>query len=503
MHTQLTRKGYIIPKSDLNGEQIKELVKELTAIPVLPPTYSKKTNAFKCLRESTRHYYLPRYYGVKKFGEPKEIHFNDYNLPKNLGHTIVLKDYQKDVVDVSLKHIKEFGGGVISLACGMGKTVCALYMLMQLKKKTLVVVHKNFLLDQWVQRIKQFIPNARIGTIQGAVIDTTDKDIVIAMLQSVSMRTYDPAVFADFGTIIVDENHHISTEVFSKALPKIAARYTIGLSATPVRQDKLEKVVFWYLGDIIYKLGRDDTDCVLVKRVHFQSNNDLYIQEHRMMDRTLNHGKMISQIANYAPRNRMIVHEILYYVREEGRQILVMSDRRDVQLKRLKMMLDGQKAVISRNGIERPLTIGMFLGGQKKSDREKSETCDVILATYGVARDGLDIKTLNTLLLATPVTDIEQACGRILRENAENGTRPLIIDISDSFSVFLNQSKKRLKFYKSKTYKVSDFYYKENAVFNSLEISSKNLSKVKVNSSSDSSKKEVIDCKAYTFSDSE
>ena len=91
---------------------------------------------------------------------------------------------------------------------------------MTLKVKTLVVVHKEFLVNQWKERIAQFLPNAKVGKIQSNVINTKDKDIVIGMLQSISMKEYDESVFSDFGFVIYDECHHLGAEVFSKALLK-------------------------------------------------------------------------------------------------------------------------------------------------------------------------------------------------------------------------------------------------------------------------------------------
>ena len=89
------------------------------------------------------------------------------------------------------------------------KTVLSLKIIAELKKKTLVIVHKGFLLNQWVERIHQFLPDARIGKIQGQVIDIDDKDIVIGMLQSLSMKDYPNDMFDSFGLTIVDEVPYI------------------------------------------------------------------------------------------------------------------------------------------------------------------------------------------------------------------------------------------------------------------------------------------------------
>ena len=102
-----------------------------------------------------------------------------------------LRDYQTKIVNKCYKHMKKKYGGILSVPCGRGKTVMAINLFTKLKKKTLVIVHKEFLMNQWIERIKQFCDKSvSIGIIQGKKIDVDDKDIVIFMLQSLSMKKY-------------------------------------------------------------------------------------------------------------------------------------------------------------------------------------------------------------------------------------------------------------------------------------------------------------------------
>ena len=94
-----------------------------------------------------------------------------------------LRKEQEPIVKLYLDAAEKKGGGIISLKCGGGKTVLALYLLSVLKKKTVVVVHKDFLMTQWRDRILQFLPDARIGKIQQNTVDIENKDIVLAMVQ--------------------------------------------------------------------------------------------------------------------------------------------------------------------------------------------------------------------------------------------------------------------------------------------------------------------------------
>ena len=103
-------------------------------------------------------------------------------------------------------------------------------------------------------------------------------------------------------------------------------------------------------------------------------------------------------------------------------------------------------------------SVGYYVGGMKKNDLKESESCKILLGTYPMANEGLDIQSLNGLILATPKSDIVQSVGRISRIKHEN-IQPLIIDIVDNFSIFERQSKKRLDLYKKNKYEVEDIKY--------------------------------------------
>ena len=113
--------------------------------------------------------------------------------------------------------------------------------------------------------MKEFT-DAKVGIIQQDVIDTDGKDIVIGMLQSISKDKYSSDIFKDFGLVIFDEAHHAPSQYFSKALPIIACKKTLALSATPNRADKLEKILFWYFGDIMYKAPAEAINNLVVTK---------------------------------------------------------------------------------------------------------------------------------------------------------------------------------------------------------------------------------------------
>lgn len=323
-------------------------------------------------------------------------------------------------------------------------TVMAIYLMCQVKKKALVVVHKDFLLQQWKERIEQFCPTARIGLIKAKTVDTEDKDIVIASLQSLSMKKYEPDTFSDFGFVIADECHHTSAEVFSRALRKVNFKYSLGLSATVKRKDGLSKVFMWYLGGILYSnvKNKGQKDEVDVQLHYYYDPYPDYSKEVYMMGNKLNISKMINNICEYSERQKYIVDcvkEIL--AKEPERKIIILSDRR--------AHLENVGKLLAREGIEN----GNYFGGMKPNELKVSESKQVLLGTFCMVSEGFDCKSLDTLILASPKSDVTQSCGRILREEAAKRRHvPLIVDIIDQFSIFERQGKKRLTYYKSQKY---------------------------------------------------
>jgi superfamily II DNA or RNA helicase len=320
-------------------------------------------------------------------------------------------------------------------------TIMALYIIAKLKLKTLVIVHKEFLLNQWIEKINEFLPDAKIGKIQGQIIDIEDKDIVIGMLQSLSMKEYPEDTFDSFGFTIIDETHHLAAEVFVRSLQKIVTKYILGLSATMERKDGLTKVFKMFIGDIIYKMKRDKDEGVLIKAVKFVTQDEEFNTVEYDFRGNVKYSTMISKLCSFNNRTEMIISIIENELKLNNKQQIIVLG----QFKNILTYL--YKAIEHRNiG-----TVGYYIGGMKEEQLKKSELKQIIIATYSMAAEGLDIKTLTTLILATPKTDIEQAVGRILREKHE---QPLVIDIIDNHEVFKKQWDKRKAYYLKNNYKI-------------------------------------------------
>jgi superfamily II DNA or RNA helicase len=432
----LGTRGYTIFKSTLSNEQIRKIKKDLT---VKPFSTHGQDIAYPIYRDSDKKFYLPRYYGIEEFGQPSSRLSKGLDIHLEFQGT--LRDYQYNIIDKYIAHVGESGGGLLDVEPGKGKTVMALNIISRLKKKTLVIVHKTFLMNQWIERIEQFLPDAKVGRIQGDIIDTKDKDIVLGMLQSLSNKEYSDELWAEFGLCVFDECHHLSAEVFSNVMIRIVTNYNLGLSGTMTRKDGLSKVFKYFIGPVVHKEKTDVTAEVIVKSIAYENDSMFDGVKTDFKGEPL-YSCMITKL-DYPERNQMIANII-------KNELELNPDQQIMILANTKSMIQNLHKMIS----EYEPSIGYYLGGMKEEQLKESETKRIILGTYAMASEGLDIKTLTTLVLATPKSDVCQSVGRILRSNHAH---PLVIDILDQHPLFENQYSKRVTYYNSKYYCIKEY----------------------------------------------
>lgn len=543
LNTYFGQKGYTILKKDLSVQQINQIKTDLTIKPFTMGSPNGGGVSFPSYRESGNKIYVPHYYGIEKFGEPSEIKIPDgENISLNFNGE--LRDYQIPVVNKYISHVtsKQVSGGLLELPCAWGKTSGSLYILSRLKKKTIVIVHKEFLMNQWVERIHQFLPEARIGKIQGQVIDVENKDIVLCMLQSLIGKDYPSTLFEQFGLTIIDEVHHISSQTFSNSLFKVVTKYMLGLSATMNRKDGTTSVFKMFLGEVLYKSEPKSEHNVEVRAITYKTTDEEFNSTILDFKGQPQISSMISKLCAYNRRTEFIISSLTNFIQVENvseetvRQhkqkmdeanpackmcnkninylvrntccdkveycLLCMEnvvesakipqieinkktgEEKEVK-KRAKCPLCNKVLCFEQNYIEnpyvKPLTdrhtiimshninvldyiykkfvcknlasIGYYIGGMSEQELKHTEKQQVILASFSMAAEGLDIPSLNAEFLITPKTDIVQSVGRILR--AKHATSaPIIYDFVDSHDVFKRQWLKRKAFYKKQNYKI-------------------------------------------------
>lgn len=439
----LTLQGYKLDKNSVPN--LIQLKTALTVRPYIPSVFVKPqyVQKYPVFVETKDHIFVPKHYGIAEFGPPPK---SERDVPKTPADFWKfegkIRDNQVEVVNSYLT--PEPRDGIISLQTGGGKTVCALYIASQIQVPTIVLVHNTFLRDQWIERIKAFLPKARIGSLQADVVDIDNKDITVAMLQSVALKEYPKGTFERFGLVIVDECHHIASEAFSRAVPKLTCKHMLGLSATPERKDRLMCVINWFLGPMLYKSDTSDKvdEKVKVEVYEFigdEKYNEIIYNNSGVMFTTL----MINKVVEYEPRNTMVAGLIEDLADEEGRQILIMTDRVGHTKTLFDLLPDHKKDMACILGRDVPA----------KTRAEWCASKKILIATYQMTKEGFDVATLNTLVMATPRPDVDQIVGRILRvEKKGRKVDPLIVDIVDES--FRRQFQERLSLYKKRNYTV-------------------------------------------------
>jgi superfamily II DNA or RNA helicase len=448
----LGKKGYTIPKAELKKEDEEYLRKDLMVKPVVFGVCAPIGNAFPVFRENNKKIYLPRFYGVKRYGLPDNSDIQE-GLNITVEFTKPLRDYQDNIVDIYMKYVNtsicknnpdtKGGGGILEVPCGRGKTVMALKIISLIKKRTLILVHKEFLMNQWIERIGEFLPGAKVGKIQASTFDIENKDIVIGMIQSLYDKEYPLGTFDSFGLTIIDEVHRIGSEQFSRTLFKTITPYMLGISATVERKDKLTNVLYMFIGDKIYEEKRENDDPVCVRAITYRTNDAEFNEVEVDFRGNTKYSTMITKLCEFGPRSDFIVRVLGDLIKEEPEnQIMILCHNRS--------LLNYLYEAITHQNLA---PVGFYVGGMKQDKLQQTEGKQIVLATYAMAAEALDIKTLSSLVMVTPKTDITQSVGRILRVKHEN---PIIVDIVDSHEIFQNQWTQRRRFYKKCNYRIRE-----------------------------------------------
>ena len=320
-------------------------------------------------------------------------------------------------------------------------TVMAIKLITLLKKKTMILVHKEFLMNQWIERIQEYAPQARIGKIQAQIYDVDDKDIVIAMIQTMYNRTFPESTYTQFGFTIIDEVHRIGSEEFSKTLLKTITPFMLGISATVERKDKLTKLLYMFIGPLIYSTEKPPDDPVFVRGIEFKTNDPEFNETELDFRGKPKFSTMISKLCNYGARKDFLVRVTQdLCIENPESQIMILAHNRSL-LTYLYEAINHRKFA----------TVGYYVGGMKPDQLKETEGKNIVLATYAMAAEALDIKSLSILMLATPKTDIVQSVGRILRMKHE---RPIVVDIVDCHDIFQNQWARRKTYYRKCNYRI-------------------------------------------------
>ena len=410
-----------VPKKELraSAEQIRE---QLT----ITSRYEESVKI--CLaKETESHFGYPLYMHdyAKHTSQLIDQRTPGTTIQISMAPDFQLRDNQKPLLHRFHEQLTQGRTGwLINMPTGSGKTVCALKMIADIGRTTLIIVPRDSLMNQWAERIQAFTDVSRdeIGWAQQDVCDYEGKKIVLGMIHSLAKNKYPQAFCRAFGLVIWDEVHVAAALSFSQTLSLFAPRFRIGMSATLHRRDGLTNIYRYAIGEEVLSIDKQ----TLVQPA-------VYLQEYtpEKADHKLNYiknfnfkrAKLISSLAKDDTRNTLVARHIAK-IAASGRRIVAFSERIE-QLNRLHELL------IKELGLE-DKDIGIFTGETREADRQEILAHSIIiLATYGVMSMGVDVPDLRGVVFATPQANIAQAVGRVLRLNAE-ALDPIVVDIVDT-----------------------------------------------------------------------
>lgn len=390
-------------------------------------------------------------------------------IPIRVAFTGELTDLQKEAG----KTLLNYDHGVLAAPPGFGKTVLGAWLIGKRKVNTLILVHLKHLLEQWKERLSQFLnieetlpeeaqprrgrPRERrlIGEFSGGK-DRRSGLVDIALIQSLYTRGQEGVVdpcLRDYGMVIVDECHHISAFSFEKVIKAAHAKYVYGLTATPKRQDGHHPIIFMHCGPIRYKVDalsqskeRPFEHMVLPRFTSFKMPPKIGGERWHIQ-------KIYTAITESETRNHMIIQDVLKAA-EEGRNSIILAHR-TAHVRKLAEMLN-------KKGVEGLVLTGQLKDRQRAEVRNRLEECSgerppVIVATGKYIGEGFDYAPLDTLFLASPVAwhgTVQQYIGRLHRlYDPKQEVR--VIDYVDIHEYVLEKMyDKRLKAYTAAGYTI-------------------------------------------------
>ena len=385
---------------------------------------------------------------VRQFLSDKDqisVHLADNGVLEYKG-TIPLYDYQKEAVE-AMRHAS---CGILQSPCGSGKTQMGIALAAMLGRKVLWVTHTQDLLTQSKTRAEQYFSPETLGTITAGKAQV-GSHMTFATVQTLCKIDLEQFRYT-WDVVIVDECHRLAgspTQVtmFYKVMNSLAARHKYGLSATVHRSDGMIKSTFAVLGPVIYKVPDEAVaDKTMQVRI-LQRNTGITVSRSCLdTDGTLDYNGLLSYLGENRERNEMIVKDL---VSQKGHSCLILASRleqlrniRDLlpdELRGTSAMIDG--SMTSKKGkAEREAAIEDMRTGRKK----------ILFASFGLAKEGLDIPRLDRLFLVSPQKDyavVTQSIGRIARK-AEGKNDAVCYDYVDDIQFCENQFKRRKTHYR-------------------------------------------------------
>jgi len=441
--------GIKIQKDSIAENQYRMLCRDLTCITT---SYVGEKLIQSFYVERNNNIFIPRHYPIHRIcPDIKIVNATSPGKDIDIEHNIKYRPVQEKAVKFIKECWREGYDPIIKLRPGIGKTVLTIGAIAELKKKTIVVVDRRKLVNQWHDRFKTFA-NADVSILDLDKIG--DHSIYITTVQKMlyGIKNYGHDLLMklleiDPGIVVFDEVHSlIGPEQFTKVSLLFRPRQFIFLSATPVKAGPLAKIFHYWIGDKLFTSSYDIEPVIVPVIIHSNISNKTI--KWICWGGKLNIAKYVKQLCKNETYIGDIVN-LVYKLRAEGRRVLVLAH----QIKMLEAMLE-------KLGKDQ---VGTFYG-KKRCDLSQN----IILATYSMCNKAIDLDH-DTLILATPISGsitLEQSIGRVLRSKS-----PKVYDIIDSTvkTVEALYYNRRYSFYRSHNWQVEKPKQIEEILYGSVQ----------------------------------
>lgn len=431
-----------VPYSALTSHRLKAICESLIfkaqGDAIAEPTVAYRTTA--------THLLLPRFAGTKLFSDFREAFPDAAPMAEGLAFAGSLMARQEESERRLLEALaRPPYVAMLCLPCGFGKTVISLSAARALGRSVLIVVHRRLLLWQWVERIRQFLPGACVVNLQKEGV-SDGADFGIVLIQTLVRRPWMEGVLDRFGTCIIDEAHHAPAATYLGALFSIPCKYVMGLTATPERSDGLCRANVAFFGEALLESASTLESRPRVLLITGDDSSGSDVEGAQRLSRAQ---KRIGALVKDEARN-VLLRDLTLACVAEGRRVLILTHRVEHAL----LLREELRGALRAEAEERGFGLSLLAGRRGASSGDVPSDHRVVVATFAMAREGLDDARLDTLLLATPVADVQQAIGRICR-SLPNKSAPLVLDMADEpCSLFSSLARKRIAFYAREDFEV-------------------------------------------------
>lgn len=388
---------------------------------------------FKLVEENEKEVIIPRGFIGKiiRFCRENNIEYNFKDERKKLKEVsflfnALLREHQQIVIDTIAK--KDLG--VIVAPPSSGKTIVGLKIIAEKKQPALIVTHRKQIADQWIERIETFlgIPKNEIGKI-GQGKSKIGKQITVAMIQSLSKELDKPdgeKLLNAFGTIILDECHHIPAETFRNTISKLQTFYLYGLTATPICKYNDTKLIFIHLGEVISEINSNEISTAKKPKIIIR-NTELYVPFNSKTDKFETLSKIL---VHDSARNKAILQDVINELKSD-KKVIIITERKE-HIDSLYQYLKQSYEAITLSGEDSES------GKNSKWKLLKEGNYQVVITTGQFFGEGTDLQNANCLFLVYPFSfegKLIQYIGRVQRSEIT----PTIYDYRDSKIDYLNK----------------------------------------------------------------